>query len=102
MYSEHARVFNGKDVFSVSGHTPTNPAYVRQNFGIHLDTGHTIKLALDIEPASDRKDCRYRIFGTNCYEVYPDEGISSGRYTEEFILKQEKECIEENIILKSV
>ena len=41
MYSEHARVFNGKDVFSVSGHTPTNPAYVRQNFGIHLDTGHT-------------------------------------------------------------
>lgn len=42
MYSEHARVFNGKDVFSVSGHTPTNPAYVRQNFGIHLDTGHTI------------------------------------------------------------
>ena len=102
MYSEHARVFNGKDVFSVSGQTPTNPAYVRQNFGSHLDTGHTIKLALDIEPASDRKDCRYRIFGTNCYEVYPDEGISSGRYTEEFILKQEKECIEENIILKSV
>lgn len=102
MYAEKPRVFNGKEVFSVSGHTPTNPAYVRQNFGIHLDTGHTIKLALEIEPASDGKACRYRIFGTNCYEVYPDESLSSGRYSEEFVLKQEKECIEENIILKLI
>ena len=76
--------------------------WLRQNFGIHLDTGHTIKLALEIEPYSDRTDCRYRVFGTNCYEVYPDESLSSGRYSEEFVLKQEKDCIEKNIILKEL
>lgn len=101
-YDETPRVFKGREVFSVSGHTPTNPAYVRQNFGINLDTGHRIKLALEIEPDSDRENSRYRIIGTNCYEVYEDECINKGVYTEEFVLRQEKECIEEHIILTGI
>ena len=40
--------------------------------------------------------------GVTDFEVYPDESLSSGRYSEEFVLKQEKECIEENIILKLI
>ena len=99
MYNEKPRVFNEKDVFSVSGHTPTTPCQVRQNFGINLDAGYTLKLALEIEPDSCNNSCRYRIFGTNCDEVNVNKAIKTGQCTNELLLKQEKEAIEKQMEL---
>ena len=95
-YADKPRVFKGKEVFSVSGHTPTNPASVRQNFGVNLDTGQTIKLAMEIEPSPDRTGFMYRIIGTNCDEVYPDVFINE---RDSLVLKQVKVCIENNFVL---
>lgn len=98
-YKYEPRIFNGQKVFSVSGHTPTNPGFVRQEYGIELDTGHVLKLALEIEPDSDRSNCRYRIIGTLCSEVYPCETICPS-VTVEQIFKTIKMCIEGQIYLK--
>ncbi|MBE6422844.1 metallophosphoesterase [Succinivibrio dextrinosolvens] len=98
-YRYEPRIFNGRKVFSVSGHTPTNPGFVRQEYGIELDTGHVLKLALEIEPDSDRSNCRYRIIGTLCSEVYPCETICPS-VTVKQIFKTIKKCIEGQIYLK--
>ncbi|SFK46524.1 metallophosphoesterase [Succinivibrio dextrinosolvens] len=98
-YRYEPRIFNGQKVFSVSGHTPTNPGFVRQEYGIELDTGHVLKLALEIEPDSDRTNCRYRIIGTLCSEVHPCENICPS-VTVEQIFTTIKRCIEERALLK--
>ncbi|SFS48921.1 Calcineurin-like phosphoesterase [Succinivibrio dextrinosolvens] len=98
-YFYEPHILNGKEVFSVSGHTPTNPGFVRQNYGIELDPGHVLKLALEIEPASDRKKCKYRIIGTLCSEVYPCENICPSATVEQ-VFQSIKKCIEEQMLLK--
>jgi hypothetical protein len=100
-YIYEPRNFNGQKVFSVSGHTPTNPGFVRQDYGIELDTGHILKLALEIEPDSQRLNCKYRIIGTLCTEVRLDEGFKYG-CTAEDLLTSYKGCIEDKIIYKTI
>ena len=100
-YLYEPRIFNGQKVFSVSGHTPTNPGFVRQDYGIELDTGHVLKLALEIEPDSDRKNCKYRLIGTLCYEVRLDESFEYG-CTVERLVESYKRSIENQIICKAI
>ncbi len=100
-YLYEPRIFNGHKVFSVSGHTPTNPGFVRQDYGIELDTGHVLKLALEIEPDSDRKNCKYRLIGTLCYEVRVDESFEYG-CTVERLVESYKRSIEDQIICKAI
>ena len=100
-YLYESRNYNGQKVFSVSGHTPTNPGYVRQDYGIELDTGHVLKLALEIEPDSDRKNCKYRLIGTLCSEVRLDESFEYG-CTVERLVESYKRSIENQIICKAI
>lgn len=89
-YNHEPRRFEGKDVFLVSGHTPCNPGFVRQNYGIQLDTGHSLKLALEIIPGSDSNTGQYRIIGTSCDEIIPPE----------YPLSDIRRCIEEKMYIK--
>ncbi|SFJ96692.1 metallophosphoesterase [Succinivibrio dextrinosolvens] len=100
-YLYEPRIFNGQKVFSVSGHTPTNPGFVRQEYGIELDTGHVLKLALEIEPDSARTNCKYRLIGTLCYEVRLDESFEYG-CTVERLVESYKRSIENQIICKAI
>jgi hypothetical protein len=100
-YLYEPRIFNGHKVFSVSGHTPTNPGFVRQDYGIELDTGHVLKLALEIVPDSDRKNCKYRLIGTLFSEVRVDESLEYG-CTVERLVESYKRSIEDQIICKAI
>ncbi|WP_202109177.1 metallophosphoesterase [Succinivibrio dextrinosolvens] len=91
-YRYEPRIFNDKEVFSVSGHTPMPPHVIRQNYGVELDTGHMIKLAMEILPNGDNTNCRYRIIGTICTEVD----------TPWYTLEQVKKCVEKELILKEI
>lgn len=62
------RIFEGQKVFTVSGHTTCECSKMRQPFGIRLDTGHSLKAALEIDPLSETSS-QYRIILTACDEV---------------------------------
>ena len=62
------RIFEGKKVFTVSGHTTCECSKMCQPFGIRLDTGHSLKAALKIEPLSENTS-QYKIILTQCDEV---------------------------------
>lgn len=62
------RFFEGEKVFTVSGHTTCKCSSMCQPYGIRLDTGQSLKAALEIEPLGDTL-FQYRIVLTECDKV---------------------------------
>ena len=59
---ETPRVIDGKEVFVICGHTPVDPKYSLQNYGILLDLGYEHKRAVEL------RGNRFRTIDTPCNE----------------------------------
>ena len=63
------RAVDGREVFTVFGHTPLPEFYALCPYGISLDRGYGLKMAAEIRPAENGRSAKVRFVSPECDEI---------------------------------